>query len=305
MPKPRALKPGATVRLVTPASPLKEEQLEAVTKLLMERGFNVQFGKHALETGGYLAGADADRADDLTEAFLDPTVDAVLCTRGGYGSARLLPYLDFQALAAQRKLFLGFSDITTLHLALNACGLPTVHAPMALTFHWPREAWVYDSFLRALSGDLTVPTGTPTGQTVVPGRASGVVTGGCLMLIADAIGTQYPMSAMGKIVLLEDVDEPPHRVDAMLTHLLNIGAFDGAVGIVVGEMTRTDEKVDEGIGGTLWRSIVEERLKPLELPMVIDFPFGHAKNMLTLPLGISAELDADAGTLAYTEPLCI
>ena len=106
-------------------------------------------------------------------------------------------------------------------------------------------------------------------------------------------------------MVIEDVDVPPHRVDAMLTHLLNSGALDGVAGIVVGEMTRTDEKTDDSIGGTSWRTIVEERLKPLGVPMVIDFPFGHAKNMLTLGLGVRAELDADAGTLTYTESLCI
>ncbi len=273
-------------------------------ELLREQDYVVQLSENALATGGYLAGSDEVRAKDLTDAFLDPAVDAVLCTRGGYGSARLLPYLDLPALAAQNKLFLGFSDITTLHLALNACGLPTVHAPMALTLHWPREPWVYESFLSCLRGDLSVPGGAPAATTVVSGRAEGVVTGGCLMLITDAIGTEYPMEAGGKLILLEDVDEPPHRVDGMLTHLLNIGAFEGAAGIVVGEMTRTDEKVDEGIGGTSWRDIVVERLKPLGLPMVIDFPFGHAKNMLTLPLGIRARLDADTGTLTYTEALC-
>ena len=264
----------------------------------------VEVGKHALATGDYLAGCDADRADDLSEAFMDPSVDAVLCSRGGYGSARLMPHLDFPALAAQAKLILCFTDITTLHLALNARGLPTLHAPMALSLHWPREAWVYESFLRALRGDLSAPADAPHGAKVVGGTVSGQVTGGCLVLLADAVGTPYAMQAAGKIVLLEDVDEPPHRVDAMLTHLLNAGAFEGAVGIVVGEMTRSDDKIDESIGGTSWRTIVEERLKPLGLPMAVDFPFGHAPGMLTLGLGIRAEFDADAGTLTYTESLC-
>jgi muramoyltetrapeptide carboxypeptidase len=304
MPKPRALAPGDTIRLVTPASPIEAEKAKTMTAFLTESGYNVQLAEHALDTGDYLAGSDEERAQDLTQAFMDPSVHAVLCTRGGYGCARLLPYLDFPALAAQNKLFLGFSDITTLHLALNACGLPTLHAPMSLTLHWPREAWVYESLARALRGDLTAPAETPPATTVVPGKARGIVTGGCLVLMADAIGTRYEMDAKGKLVLIEDVDEPPHRVDAMITHLLNADALQGAAGIVVGEMTRSDDKIDAGIGGTSWRTIVEERLAPLGLPMVLDFPFGHAKNMLTLGLGIEAELDAGAGTLTYTELLC-
>ncbi|MHB8636105.1 MAG: S66 peptidase family protein [Fimbriimonadaceae bacterium] len=292
------------MRLVTPASPIPAERVEAMAALLTDQGFVVEFGEHAFKADDYLAGSDAERAADLTAAFMDPSVDAVVCTRGGYGSARLLPYLDFPVLAAQQKLFLGFSDVTTLHLALNACGLPTLHAPMALTFHWPREPWVYESFLAALRGDLTTPAAAPKGRTLIGGRACGDVTGGCLVLVADAIGTPFAMDARGKIVLLEDVDEAPHRVDAMLTHLLNAGALEGATGVVVGEMTRSDDKVDASIGGKSWRSIVADRLAPLGLPAVIDFPFGHAPNMLTLGLGLQAELDADAGTLTYAESLC-
>lgn len=304
MPKPRALTPGATVRMVTPASPVPAERLTAMQALLEQHGYRVELGAHALDEGAYLAGSDRDRADDLTDAFLDPTVDAVLCTRGGYGCARLLPHLDIPRLADTGKLFLGFSDITTLHLALNACGLATLHAPMALTFNWPREPWVYDSFIRSLSGDLSVPAEAPAGRCCVGGTAHAEITGGCLVLLSDAIGTRYGMDATNKIVLIEDVDEPPHRVDAMLTHLLNVGALASAAGIVIGEMTRSEDKVDESIGGADWRGIIEERLSPLGIPMIMDYPFGHAKVMLTLGLGVSAELNADAGTLTYTESLC-
>lgn len=304
MPKPRALAPGATVRFVTPASPIPAERIEALRAILCEHEYNVELGAHALDDAGYLAGADADRAADLAAAFEAPEVDAVFCTRGGYGCARLLPYLDVPSLAATGKLFLGFSDITTLHLALNACGLPTLHAPMALTLHWSREPWVYDSLMRALAGDLAVPADAPKGVTVVGGAAEGLVTGGCLVLMADAIGTAYPIDATDKLVLIEDVDEPPHRVDAMLTHLLNTGDLQRAAGFVVGEMTRTDERTDESIGGSGWRDIVADRLAPLGKPLIVDYPFGHARNMLTLGLGIRAALDADAGTLTYTESLC-
>jgi len=113
------------------------------------------------------------------------------------------------------------------------------------------------------------------------------------------------MAARGKIVLLEDVDEQPHRIDAMLTHLLNTNSLDGAAGIVVGEMTRTDDRIDPKIGGTPWREMVMERLGPLEIPMIFDYPMGHAAQMLSLPLGIRASLDANAGTLTYLEPLCV
>lgn len=303
--RPRALRRGDLVALVSPASPLALERLDFVTSVLREEGLEVRVMPHALDSAEYLAGSDEDRAADLQAAFADPDVAAVLCTRGGYGCARLFPYLDLDTIAAAGKLFLGFSDITTLHVALNRRGCPTVHAPMGLTLSYPREPWVVESFRRVLRNDLTLPTEAPRAKTVVSGTAEGLLVGGCMCLLCDSIGTPEPLETEGKILLIEDVDEHPHRIDAMLTHLLNSGLAQAAAGFLIGEMTRTDERVDEGIGGRPWREIVRERLAPLGKPMVIDFPLGHARNMLTLPLGIRARLDADAGRLEYLEPLCV
>jgi len=304
VPKPKPLSTGDTVRIVTPASPLPREKLEFAIGWLEGEGYRVELAKHALDGGAYIAGSDAQRASDLQDAFTDPSVGAVLCARGGYGCARLFPFLDLNRIAASGKLFLGFSDVTTLHLALNRCGLPTVHAPMGITLHTPREDWVYESLRRVLKGDASLPEEASPAETVVGGVAEGEVTGGCLCLLTDSIGTPNPFEPEGKIVLIEDVDEKPHRVDAMLTHLLNEGSIRLAAGIVVGEMTRSDEQVDEGIGGRPWKEIVIERLSPLGIPMVVGFPFGHCPNMLSMPLGIRARLDADAGALTYLEALC-
>jgi muramoyltetrapeptide carboxypeptidase len=168
-----------------------------------------------------------------------------------------------------------------------------------LTLHYPRADWVYDSFRRALRGDYTVPTDAPKGTPLVPGVAEGVVVGGCLCLLTDSVGTPNALETEGRILIIEDVDEAPHRIDAMLTHLRNTGLLQRCAGIVVGEMTGTDGKTDEGIGGTPWREIVRDRIADLGIPAVVDYPFGHAKGMLTLPLGIEARLDADLGTLTY------
>jgi muramoyltetrapeptide carboxypeptidase len=289
---------------VTPASPLTADRLEFITGVLQEEGLRVKVMPHALDSTDYLAGDDRTRAKDLQDAFADPDVHAVLCNRGGYGCARLFPYLDLDAMAAERKMLLGFSDITTLHVALNRRGCPTVHAPMALTLSYPREPWVIESLRRVLRNDLTPPAEAPRATTVVGGVAEGDVVGGCLCLLCDTLGTPEAWETEGKILLIEDVDEHPHRIDAMFTHLLNTGVAQRAAGFLIGEMTRTDERVDPSIGGRPWREIVTERLAPLGKPMVIDFPLGHAKNMLTLPMGIRARLDADAGTLEYLEPLC-
>jgi muramoyltetrapeptide carboxypeptidase len=292
------------VRLVSPASPIAPEKVAPFTKMLEDWGYRVTAGRHAFDSDYYLAGTDADRARDIQDAFADPEVDAVFCTRGGYGCARLMPLLDLDAIAASGKLFLGFSDLTTLHLALNRRGLPTLHAPMALTFTVDREPWVYTSLSNVIAGNDPVVREAPSGVTLVPGLAEGVVTGGCLCLLTDSIGTPDPFECEGKIVLIEDVDENPHRIDAMLTHLRLSGTIEKAAGIVVGEMTRTDDKPDESIGAKPWREIVRDRLGDLDVPCITEFPFGHCKNMLSLPLGIRASLDAGAGTLTYTESLC-
>lgn len=302
--KPSALKPGDTIRMVSPASPLTPEKTDFMRGLLHEEGYRLEFSKHCFDADDHLAGSDQDRAMDLMDAFLDPDVRAVFCSRGGYGCARLFPYLDLDAMADAGKMFLGFSDITTLHIALNNRGLATVHAPMALTLTTPREPWVYDSLRSVLRGENPVPESAPQGKTVTGGSAEGLVVGGCLCLICDSIGTENAIDAKGRILIIEDVDEDPHRVDAMLTHLINANVVQNAAGVVIGEMTRTDERNGEGIGGRPWRELVKDRLGPLGIPTITDYPFGHNRNMLSLPLGVRARLVADQGTLTYLESHC-
>lgn len=292
------------MRVVSPASPIHREQTERGVALLEAEGYKVTFAEHAFESDGYLAGSDEHRAKDLHTAFQDPEVACVLCSRGGYGISRLLPMLDLDAMAASGKMFCGFSDVTVLHMALNRRGLVTMHTPMLLTLSVDREQWVIDSFTALLKGIAETPSNAKRAKTLVGGGASGVVAGGCLCLITDCIATEAWLSLKDKIVLIEDVDESPHRIDAMLTHLINTGDLHSARGIVVGEMTGTDDKIDPKIGAWDWRRIVEDRVAPLGIPAVVDFPFGHMKTMLSLPLGVEANLDADAGTLTYTQPPC-
>jgi muramoyltetrapeptide carboxypeptidase len=175
---------------------------------------------------------------------------------------------------------------------------------MALTLAYPREPWVIESFLNSLKGDLSTPAAAPRAVCVKPGLAEGTSVGGCLCLVTDSIGTPHAIEADGKILFLEDVDEAPHRIDAMLTHLRNTEILFRIAGLVVGEMTRTDEKIDHDIGSRDWRSILRERVEDLQIPIVMDYPFGHAKNMLTVGLGVQVELNADAGTVSYLENFC-
>lgn len=301
-PLPKALKPGDLIEVVSPSSGLAAEKMVWATEWLEKEGYRVRFAPHALEQDDYLAGRDEDRAADLMAAFRDPDVDAVMCARGGYGAARLFPFIDLDEIAESGKQFLGFSDITTLHVALNRRGMVTMHAPMMLTLSVQRDSWTYVSLSNVLKGENPVPQEAPKAVPIVGGIAEGPVVGGCLCLLCDTFGTPNELDVRGRVLIIEDVDENPHRVDAMFTHLVNSGCLREAAGIAVGEMTGTDERVDAGIGGKPWREIVRNRLEPLGKPLVFDLPFGHRKQgMLTLPMETPARLNADTGELTYLE----
>lgn len=272
--------------------------------MLEEAGYVTSFGDHAFDADGVFAGRDQDRASDLMEAFLDPAVDAVVCTRGGYGCVRLFPYLDLDAIVASRKIFAGFSDITTLHLALDQLGYVSFHNPMLLSFHYEKPDWVRESFLKSLIGENSIVSDAPAGKTVVGGTAEGEIIGGCGCLLTDSLGTEFALDCTNRLVLIEDVNEQSYRVDAILTHLLRAANLNKAAGIIVGEMTGTDEKIDPEEPVWPWRKVVADRLGSLGIPLITDFPFGHNTAMLSIPLGVRARLDADAGTLTLLESPC-
>ena len=262
-------------------------------------GLRVRVAPHVLDRDGFLAGADADRARDLQDAWCDPGVDAVVCARGGYGAQRVLPLLDWAALAAARpKVLLGSSDITALHDAFAVrLGVATLFGPMPAGVPLGgerRDASTYDALAATLFEPERVQALAPAGlRRLVGGRARGPVVGGTLTLLAASCGTAYTRPAAGSIVVLEDVGEPPYRLDRCLTQLLLSGWFDGVRGIVLGSW--------EGCGPE-GESTVARRLSGLGVPMVAGLGFGHGPSQLTVPLGVEATLDADAGRLVYAEP---
>jgi muramoyltetrapeptide carboxypeptidase len=288
-----------TLGIVSPASCPDFAELDAGIAWLRAEGYQIVEFPHARDRVGFVAGSDEDRARDLTDAFMDPKIDGVLCSRGGYGCVRLLDHLDLDALAATGKWFGGYSDITTLHLALNRRGLITYHCPMATAFSAKKEPWVLESFRSALRGECAEVEGMPSGQVLRPGVAEGPVVGGCARLLCDAIGTDNHPDFVGKIVLVEDVNESPYRVDASLIHLRRSGPLDEAAGIVVGEFTGSDRDDDP-----TWRALVEHQWGSLKCPIMTHYPFGHQKSARSLALGQMARLDAEAGTLTYFEAAC-
>jgi muramoyltetrapeptide carboxypeptidase len=295
--RPRRLVESDTVAVVATSGPVDPEALDNGVALLASWGLKVRVGDHALDrdpTFPHLAGTDADRAADLERAWCDPDVAAVFVARGGSGAARLIDRLDWPAMqAGGSKVLVGFSDVTALHEAVAVqLGLVSLFGPMPASGALggrPPDARSADHLRRTLFEPETVRVITDDAATcMVAGQARGVVVGGTVALLSSTIGTAQSRSARGGLAVLEDIAEPAYRLDARLTHLMRAGWFDGVRGIVLGSWTDCDPGTTELVAG---------RLRELGVPILAGLPIGHCVPALTVPLGVEAELDADAGTL--------
>ncbi|MGV9248299.1 S66 peptidase family protein [Streptomyces sp. NPDC003710] len=300
--RPPRLAPGARVAVVAPSGPVVEERLAAGLDLLRAWELDPVVGPHVLDRHPdypYLAGTDADRAADFQAAWCDPDVTAVLCARGGYGAQRMVDLLDWDALrAAGPKVLVGFSDITALHEAFAVrLGLVTLHGPMVSAVDFLKNARAQEHLRATLFEPESVTTIRALGGTVlVPGRARGVTFGGCLSLLAAELGTPHARAGTrGGLLMIEDVGEEAYRVDRILTQLLRSGRLDGVAGIALGSWEQCGPY-------ELLRRVLTDRLGGLGAPVVEEFGFGHGEGALTIPFGVGAELDAEAGTLTLAEP---
>ncbi|MFF3888581.1 LD-carboxypeptidase [Streptomyces sp. NPDC001914] len=300
--RPARLAAGARVAVVAPSGPVREERLEAGLDILRGWDLDPVVAPHVLDRHGefaYLAGTDADRAADFQAAWCDPDVDAVLCARGGYGVQRMVGLLDWDAIrAAGPKVFVGFSDITALHEAFaTRVGLATLHGPMVSALGFLKNERSQEHLRATLFEPESVRTiASAEAVPLVPGKARGVTLGGCASLLAAELGTPYARAgAHGGLLLIEDVGEEAYRLDRILTQLLRGGWLDGVAGVALGSWQ--DCGPYDGL-----RAVFADRLAPLGVPVVEHFGFGHAEGALTMPFGLRAELDADAGTLTLDEP---
>lgn len=296
--RPRGLRVSDRVAVVAPAGPFERESLEAGLRVLAER-YRPVFDEGLLARTRYLAGDDARRLDEICAALADDSVKAVFAARGGYGSMRLLAKLwpKLPGLAAERpKPVIGFSDITALHLALQAAGWVSVHGPVVTQLATqPREA--VDRLFDLLES-TAAPAAPLEGAPLVGGVAEGPLMGGNLSLLTHLLGTPYLPDLDGAILLLEDVGERPYRLDRMWTHLALAGVLDRVGGIAFGEFTDCEEaEADYGCADVL-RSLAAET----GLPCVSGLPIGHGALNLTVPLGSRVRLDGSAGTLTFLEP---
>ncbi len=250
----------------------------------------------------YLAGEDADRAADLQNAWCDPSVDAVFCARGGYGCQRMTGLLDWEAMRAARpKPFVGYSDITALHEQFAVrLGVATLHAPMAATAGFLKNEAAREHLRATLFDPESVRVLTSaTGRVLVPGRARGVTLGGCVSLLAAELGVAHTRpSATGGLLLIEDIGEEAYRLDRIFTQLLRARWLDGVRGVALGSWEECGPYEEV-------RAVLRDRLGPLGVPVAEEFGFGHGEGALTMPFGLPAELDADAGTLTLDVPALV
>ena len=311
--KPRALKPGDTVGLITPSTFVSDPDRIALAARTIEYfGLKMKMGQNVRKQTGYVGGTIAQRVSDLHDMFRDPEVKAVFTIRGGYGSAQLLDDIDYDLIRRNPKVFLGFSDITAMHLAIHRkTGLVTFHGPVTLSKF---TGYTQEHFRRAMFetkpiGSVTNPPASDplrpshTLRTVKPGKARGQLVGGNLSLIASLMGTPYEIDTRGKILFIEDVGEQPYSIDRMLTQLRLAGKLRDAVGIIFGECEdcrRSDYKPSFDATFTLGE-VVDNILGDLKIPVLSGLTIGHTDDQLTLPLGVMATLDADKGELVIEE----
>lgn len=294
----KRLQKGDTIGFVGPSGSIRTAgSLEKSVAIAEKLGFKVKLGESCGQVYGYLSGTDEVRARDVNAMFRDDEVDAIFCVKGGYGTMRMLDQLDYEAVKANPKVFLGYSDITAMHIAyLEKAGLVTFHGPM------PASCWVDDmdefSFQSLLQMMMEPQIGqmirNPEGfeaHAVNPGCAEGMLVGGNLSLIDGLIGTPYELDTRGRILFLEDIGEKTYRLDHMLTHLRLAGKFDDCAGIVLG--TFVDCPVEFPDFGFTLEEIVRDIVQPCGKPVFMGLQAGHCSPKMTLPLGVHCRMNAD------------
>ena len=292
--KPSKLKPGDAVGVVSPAGPVNPSDLEAGLHFLKAKGFTVHVAPHVYDRQEYLAGNDEDRLSDLQIMFRNPEIKAIFCSRGGYGSLRLLDRIDYDLIRKNPKIIVGYSDMTALLTAIfKKTGLITFHGPMVKGLSsLPEKTW--QNLVQMISSEQPASFSPMAGYPLRGGKATGPIMGGNLSLICRLLGTPFMPSLKGCILFIEDRGEALYRLDRMLTHLTLAGSLEGVKGLIAGQF------IDCGEPAAIDR-LIKERFKPMNIPMAAGFPLGHGPENTTLPLGVLAELDTDAMSLSLLE----
>ena len=286
---PLSIKPGDKIRIVSPAGKVSEKHVFPAVEWLQKQGFKVELGKHVFASHFQFAGTDSERLDDLQTALDDPETAAIICSRGGYGTVRIIEKLNCTDFLKYPKWLVGFSDITILHVCMNNLGVATIHGAMPRYFFdengLPTEN--LNSLMQLLSGKK-VQYSVKSEKANKPGKVSGELVGGNLSIISSLQGTKYEIDTFGKILFLEDIDEFLYHTDRMIHQLKLSGKLDNLAGLILGDFT--DMKDNESPFGKTVHEIVSEAVEDFSYPVCFGFPAGHDKKNLALGFGLKWEL---------------
>ena len=289
----KKIKKGDTIGIIAPASCTTYEKVLEAKKNIEDMGYQVILGECTKKQWYSYAGTDEERAEEINSFFADKSIDAIICMRGGYGCNRLIELLDFEVIKRNPKIFVGYSDITTLHIALNEkANLITFHGPMAVsnfTGNYNRDT--YENFIEILSNSRdkqSIKNITKELKVLNEGRAKGKLVGGNLATLIATLGTEYDLDYNGKILFLEDIGEKTYKIDRFLNQLKNHGVFEKIEGLVLGDFKNCTQDSEKDM--TLLE-VFQNYFKELKKPVIYNFESGHSEPMLTLPLGAICEID--------------
>jgi len=309
--KPKRLVEGDTIALVTPGSYITEKEKRESISNIRSLGFEVTYSERLMQKNGYFSATDEERAADLNEMFEREDVKGIMCARGGYGSARILSYLNYELIGRNPKPFIGFSDVTAVHFALlKKSRLISFHGPVSIsTFnHFStnsfKEVLVSPTFELQMENSNSDNNYNPYGiTTITDGKAEGELVGGNLSIVASLIGTEYDIDFSGKIVFLEEFLEEPYRVDRMFTQMIQAGKLINAAGIALGvfKLCEPDRSNPAFNGSFNLMEVLTDRLGSLGIPVVYGLSFGHVVDKFVLPLGVKARLDGETQQLKLLE----
>jgi len=298
--KPSPLNPGDMIGVISPAGPLVEKKQQAFEQglhALQHKGFAVKLGRHINANYGYLAGTDEQRLADLHDMFRDPQVKAIMCSRGGYGTTRLLQHLDYGLIRENPKILTGYSDFTALSLALyKKSGMVTFHGPMIAADMPDVPMWAWNDFIAATSGHEQ-PLQFP--QVLCSGKAKGRLLGGCLSVFVNLLGTPYMPDITDSILVLEDVEEPLYTIDRLFSHLHNAGVLQKINGLILGQFVNCPPDDNDTL--MTLHEIFDHYTKDLNIPVLYDFAYGHLSAKHTLPMGCEMFIDTESSQLYFTE----
>ncbi|MBY0098069.1 S66 peptidase family protein [Mesobacillus maritimus] len=301
---PNQLSKGDNVAIIAPSSPVTKEEADLCRKLVENMGYKVKMGKTAYRSiHGYSAGTGQEKADDLHQMFADPEIKAIWCIRGGDTSAHIVDKLDYELIRNHPKIFVGYSDVTNLHVNFNQkCDLVTFHGPMVKSnMLYDFDDFTKRSFEAALTMEEELLLENPEGedfQVMVEGYAEGTIVGGNLTLLTSMIGTPYEMDTKGKILFIEDIGESVRRLDRMMHQLKYSNKLEDAAGIIVGDFAECDNKED--IHYTVIE-LLKDLLSDYKKPVMYNIQSGHCFPMSTIPFGVTCTIDTNSKSIKFTK----